>query len=328
MPTNALTAKQLFPCRGALCGWLMGTALLLAQGANAAEPLQVGDQSGLVQALLHAAGEEPSGDSVLVWHPFTAGPALMEALNAGAIDVGVVGNAPPVFAQAAGSAARIIGAADGAQNNNALLVPAGSDVQQIADLKGRRIAVAKGTSGHYLLLAALQQAGLQPQDVSIAYASPVDAQNAFASSHLDAWAVWYPFVGQAVAGGARVLVDGSAWPETGLNFTVASAQALNDPERARPLADLLARLARAQDWATAHPAEWGRALADTTHLPATVVRDMLAHQNLHYVPISPALITLQQKLADAFAAAHLIPKPLRVETMFDPRFNLSVPSTH
>lgn len=327
MPSISRAAKRL-EALSLLRGLLACTVLFLIQGVSAAQGLQVGDQSGLVQALLHAADEDRTADYSLTWHPFPAGPALLEAISAGAVDVGVVGNAPPVFAQAGGFAISIIGVADGAQNNNALLVPEDSGVRSVAELKGKRVAVAKGSSGHYLLLAALRQAGLSARDVDVVYVSPVDAQNAFASGHLDAWAVWYPFVGQAVARGARILLDGSAWPETGLNFTVASSQALADPQRAGQLADLLARLARAQAWATAHPVEWAQALAATTRLPLSLVQEMVSHQSLRYVPISPAVITLQQRLADAFAEAHLIPRTVPVEAIFDPRFNGALPPLH
>jgi len=288
--------------------------------------LHVGDQSGLVQAMLHAAGEDKGLPDALVWHPFTAGTTLLEALSAGAIDIGVVGNAPPVFAQAGGFDVRIIAVASGAQNNNALLLPEGSAVQQVADLKGKRVAVAKGTSGHYLLLAALHQAGLTSRDVNIAYVSPIDAQNAFASGRLEAWSVWYPFVGQATSRGARILVDGDRWPETGQNFTVASVKVLADPERAAQAGDLLARLARAQAWATANPGAWAEVFAQTTRLPIALVRDMLAQQSLHYVPIDPTVIALQQRLADMFAAEQVIPRVLDVGQMFDARFNAVLPS--
>lgn len=301
MPVKLPAAKRLLahPVKALLCG----VALLLSQPLSAtAEPLKLGDQSGLTQALLHAAGEDQHLAYALSWHPFLAGTTMLEALSAGAIDAGVVGNAPPVFAQAGGFDIRIIGVASGAQNNNALLVPAGSGVQQVADLKGQRVAVAKGSSGHYLLLAALHKAGLTPRDVNIAYVSPVDAQNAFASGKLD------------------------AWPETGLNFTVASLQALNDPQRTGPLGDLLARLARAQAWATAHPEEWAEVFAQTTRLPVALVQEMLAHQALRYVPIESSVIASQQHLADLFAAERLIPRPLQVGQIFDDRFNPLLPS--
>ena len=158
------------------------------------------------------------------------------------------------------------------------------------------------------------------------YASPVDAQNAFASGRLDAWAVWYPFVGQATSRGARVLLDGSECPETGQNFTVASLKALADPERTAQAGDLLARLARAQAWATAHPEAWAEVFAQTTRLPVELVQEMLAHQDLRYVPIQPTVINSQQRLADMFAAERLIPKPLQVEQIFDDRFNALLPT--
>jgi len=290
--------------------------------------LEVGDQSGLVQALLAAAGEDRDLPYRLDWHPFTAGPALMEALNAAAVDVGVVGNAPPVFAQAGGFDVRIIAAAEGAQNNNALLVPADSPLHSVAELKGKRVAVAKGSSGHYLLLAALAGAGLKIGDIQVLYASPVDAQNAFASGRLDAWAVWYPFVGQATSRGSRRLVDGSPWPETGLNFTVASLAALNDPLKADLLGDFVQRLARAQAWATANPGPWAEHLAGVTRLPRPLVQEMLQQQSLRYVPLDGRVSALQQRLADAFAEARLIPRPLQVGEAFDDRYNRLLPSAH
>ncbi len=322
MPRKSFPAKRLRQqlSRLALLGVLFG-----ALPAQAAE-LEVGDQSGLIQALLSAAGEDRGLAYDLDWHPFGTGTALMEALNAAAVDVGVVGNAPPVFAQAGGFDVRVVAAAEGAQNNNALLVQGGSTVASVADLKGQRVAVAKGTSGHYLLLAALAEAGLGIKDVEVVYASPVDAQNAFASGKLAAWAVWYPFVGQATSRGARLLLDGSRWPETGLNFTVASLAALNDAEKSAHLGDFIQRLARAQDWATAHPEEWARRLADLTRLPLPLLQEMLAHQQLRYVALDARVAGLQQRLADRFAEARLIPRPLQVAEAFDPRYNALLPT--
>jgi len=322
MPTKCFPAKRL---RQQLSSLLLLAALLGSLPAQAAE-LEVGDQSGLIQALLQAAGEDRDLPYRLDWHPFGTGTALMEALNAAAVDVGVVGNAPPIFAQAGGFDVRIVAAAEGAQNNNALLVQGDSPIQSVADLKGQRVAVAKGTSGHYLLLAALADAGLDSKAVEVVYASPVDAQNAFASGKLAAWAVWYPFVGQATSRGARVLVDGSHWPETGLNFTVASLKALTDPQKSELLGDFIQRLARAQDWATDHPQAWAERLAEVTRLPLPLLQEMLARQHLRYVPLDARVAALQQRLADRFAAARLIPRPLQVSDGFDPRYNRLLPT--
>lgn len=314
-----------------LAGQVQAEASALAGQSPAAladAQLKVGDQSGLTRALLSAAGEDRALPYHLAWRPFVAGPPLLEALNAGAIDVGVVGNAPPIFAQAGHAQVRIVAAAEGAQNNNAVLVPGDSTVQQVADLKGKRIAVAKGTSGHYLLLAALAQAGLHSSDVEVVYASPVDAQNAFAGGQLDAWAVWYPFVGQAIAQGARRLLDGSPWPETGLNFTLASERSLDDPLQRALVGDFIQRLARAQAWASANPGPWAEQLAQATRLPLPLVQEMLDHQQLRFVPLDDRVSALQQRLADAFAQARLIPRPVQVSDLFDPRYNVLLPTAH
>ncbi|WP_175650733.1 ABC transporter substrate-binding protein [Pseudomonas sp. Marseille-P9899] len=322
MPRKSFPAKRL---RRHLTPWLLLASLLGALPVQAAPELEVGDQSGLIQALLGAAGEDQGLAYTLDWHPFGTGTALMEALSAAAVDVGVVGNAPPVFAQAGGFDVRVVAAAEGAQNNNALLVQADSTISRPADLEGKRIAVAKGTSGHYLLLAVLAEAGLGIKDVTVIYASPIDAQNAFASGKLDAWAVWYPFVGQATSRGARKLVDGAQWPETGLNFTVASLAALNDPQKAELLGDFIQRLARAQAWATAHPDAWAERLVQVTRLPLPLLQEMLGQQRLQYVALDARVAGLQQRLADRFSEARLIPRPLKVVDAFDDRYNRLLP---
>src|SRR5262249_5057512 len=157
------------------------------------------------------------------WSQFTSGPPLLEAVNAGAIDIGAVGNTPPIFAAAAGSKIKIVAA--GAQNlaAQAILVPKSSSIQAIQDLRGKKIALAKGSSAHPLLLSVLKKAGLSFSDIQPQYLQPADALSAFSGGKVDAWSIWDPYTAQAEAQtGARTLVSGNGFG-TNYNFNVASA---------------------------------------------------------------------------------------------------------
>src|SRR4051812_18298703 len=185
--------------------------------------LRVGDQVNIAKTLLAASGQDHNLPYKLAWSSFAAGPPLLEALNAGAIDVGGVGDAPPVFAQSSGAAIRIVAASTGrdpAQSAIAIVVLKGSPLRTLADLKGKKIGLTQGSAAHWLLLAALAKANLGIPDVHPAYLLPADGLAAFNRGDLDAWAVWDPFVALAEAQGGRILTTGAGLTG-GLAFQVA-----------------------------------------------------------------------------------------------------------
>src|SRR5262249_20090557 len=131
------------------------------------------------------------------WKEFTSGPPLLEALNSGAIHVGGVGNTPPIFAAAADGKFKAVQAATYGGGGDAIVVPAGSAITSVADLEGKTVAVAEGSSANYNLLAQLDKAGLKYSDVKVQNLQPADALAAFTAGHVDAWAIWEPFTAQA-----------------------------------------------------------------------------------------------------------------------------------
>ena len=137
--------------------------------------LTVGDQKGGSQALLKAAGAIGKTPYTVQWKSFTSGPPLLEALNAGAIDLGGVGNTPPLFAAAAKSKLEVVSGATMGAKGDTIVVPKGSDVTSVADLKGKKVAVAEGSSANYDLLAQLDRAGLPYGDVEVQNLQPADA---------------------------------------------------------------------------------------------------------------------------------------------------------
>ena len=286
--------------------------------------LVVGDQKGGSKALLSAAGLLDDVEYEIEWQEFTSGPPLLEAMNAGSVHVGGVGNTPPLFAAAAGSEFQVVQAATYGGTGDALVVDAGSDVQDVADLKGKKVAVAQGSSANFHLLAQLEAAGLSYDDVEVQNLQPADALAAFSAGHIDAWAIWEPFTSQAEQDAdARVVADGSSLMN-GYTFQVAADQALDDPATAAALEDYLGRIAEAQVWSATHKEEWSTAWAEETGLAPEVTLAAVQKRDIRVVPIDEELVASEQAMADAFAGAGLIPDEVDITDYFSDRFNDTV----
>ncbi|MDE2037374.1 MAG: aliphatic sulfonate ABC transporter substrate-binding protein, partial [Pseudomonas sp.] len=194
---------------------IAATLLALCAGPLlAAEPatLRVGYQKSSVSMVLareHHLFEQGLPGTKVEWIEFLGGPPLIEALNGGSIDIGNIGDIPPIFAQAAGIDIRYIGVEPNDGRTEAILLPKDSTVQSVAELKGKRVALLKGSSAHNLFLKSLLRAGLQWKDVNVVYLSPSDGRAAFEQGKVDAWVVWDPYYSAAVVdGSAKVLGDG------------------------------------------------------------------------------------------------------------------------
>jgi sulfonate transport system substrate-binding protein len=287
--------------------------------------LHIGDQAGSgAQALLTAAGLISKLPFKATWSDFTSGPPMLQAMGAGAVDIGSVGNAPPVFAAAGGDDIAIVGAFQANPQGSALLVPASSSIHTIAQLKGKRIAVAQGSSADYHLLTVLNKAGLSVHDVTLVYLQPAEGLAALSSGHVDAWDIWSPFVEQAeVQDHARLLVNGSGFGSP-YSFTVASRSALTDPARAAAIRDYLTLLAQAHAWAATHVAGWAAAWAKATGLSTAIMTQAAKDDSTLAVPVTPAVVSSEQSVSDAFTTAGLIPVHVDFTKYVDTAFNSTV----
>ncbi|WP_067484592.1 ABC transporter substrate-binding protein [Actinomadura hibisca] len=283
--------------------------------------LRVGDQKGGQQALLAAAGELAGTPYKVEFKQFTSGPPMLEAINAGAVDFGAVGNAPPVFAAAAGSKLKIVSAADIGLTGQAILVAKDAPIRTPAELKGKRVAVAKGSSSHYHLLTVLKKAGLGFKDIQPQYLAPPDALAALSTGKLDAWAIWDPYTaqGEAQAGG-RLLVDGTGYTN-GYQVIVAGQKTLDDRAKEAALRDYLTRQRRALVWSAAHVDGWAKVWAKDTGLPLPIAETAAKRRAAKLIKVDDALVTAEQALADAFHAEKLIPVKVTMADHVDRRFN-------
>ncbi|MBK3549036.1 ABC transporter substrate-binding protein, partial [Streptomyces sp. MBT61] len=258
---------------------------------------------------------------------FTSGPPLLEAVSAGAVDIGGVGNTPPVFAAGADSNITVVGATHGSPAGEVIVVPEDSPLRKPAQLKGKSIAVAQGSSAHFQLVASLKKAGLGIGDVELNYLQPADALAAFSRGKVDAWAIWDPYTSQVLrTADARVLTTGEG-VVNGLGFQVASPASLKNAKKSKAIGDLLVRLERAQKWVFEHPKEWAKVWAKETGLPYDVALDAVKRSYGTRVPVAidDAAIASEQEIADTFAELKLIPRRFDFEDYVDTRFNRDLP---
>jgi sulfonate transport system substrate-binding protein len=252
---------------------------------------------------------EPKGIAVR-WVEFTAGPPLVEALNVGSIDVGWVGDAPPIFGQSAGSA--IVYAAALAPNGKgeAIFVKPQSPIKALADLKGKKVGVAKGTSAHNLLIAALEKSGISYDEIIPVYLSPADAAAAFASDKVDAWAVWDPFFAIAETRyDPRILVRSSDILDVRTYFIANRDFASAHPDL---VTETVSNLKVAADWANANKDKVAQALHEVTGVPLEA-QTLAANRSVFSVePITPAITAHQQETADRFFRLKLIPNAIKI----------------
>lgn len=245
------------------------------------------------------------------WVEFPAGPQLLEALAVGSLEFGLTGDSPPVFAQAAGKDLVYVGNEPPKPLSSAILVKADSPLAKLADLKGRRVALQKGSSAHYLLVRAVAKAGLAWSDIQPMYLPPSDARAAFERGSVDAWVIWDPFYAATeLDASPRVLTDGSGLSNNN-SFYLAS-RSFADAQPAA-LGVLFDELTQADALVQGNRKEAAQLVSDFSGLPLAVVHRFLARRPPSPVaPLTPAIVADQQRVADAFTRLGLIPKPIRV----------------
>ncbi|WP_276118106.1 aliphatic sulfonate ABC transporter substrate-binding protein [Pararhizobium qamdonense] len=252
---------------------------------------------------------EPKGITVS-WVEFTAGPPLVEALNVGSINVGWTGDAPPIFGQAAGSAITYVAALPANGAGEAIFVKPDSPIQSLADLKGKKIGVGKGTSAHNLVVAALEKAGIEFKDVTPVYLSPADAAAAFASDKIDAWAVWDPFFAIAETRyKPRVLTTSAQALDVKTYFLANRDFAKDHPET---VTTTIAALKEAAVWADANRDKVAEALHEVTGVPLEAQTIAANRTKFGIEPITPQIVASQQQTADRFFKLGLIPKQITI----------------
>ncbi|WP_421955432.1 aliphatic sulfonate ABC transporter substrate-binding protein [Polaromonas sp.] len=298
--------------------WGLGLAGAQAQAPakaeKAPEQLRIGYQKSAVNLVIlkqQGALEKRFPGTKVTWAEFPAGPQLLEALSVGSLEFGLTGDSPPVFAQAAGKDLLYVAAEPPKPDSSAILVLNDSPVRTLAELRGKKIALQKGSSAHYLLVRAVEKAGLKWDDIQPIYLAPADARAAFERKSVDAWAIWDPFYAATeLAIKPRVLATGRELSSNN-SFYLASRPFV--AQHQSTLLVLLEELTRADGIAQNNRKEAIKLVSDFSGLDAGVVSLFIQRRPASPVgPLSAATVADQQRVADAFLKLGLIPKAVKV----------------
>lgn len=292
---------------------LAGLAALAAGGlAHGQGAVRIGYQkSSTLIAVLKSQGTLEKRLAPLsvqpTWHEFTSGLPLLEALNLDNLDFSAdVADTVPVFAQAAGAKLTFVAQEAPSPSAQAILVKADSPLRSVADLKGKKVGFAKAAGAHYLLIAALDKAGLSFADIQPAYLTPADGRAAFERGAIDAWVVWDPFLSAAqTQSGARVLADGTGIASYQRYYLASTRYAQARPEVLRVI---YAELEKTGRWVKQHPREAAQLLAPVWGLDAATIEQANGRRSYAVRPVVPEVLAEQQKIADAFLAEKLLPR--------------------
>lgn len=306
----------MIPRRTLLAGAGVLAAPALLHAASRA-PLRVGSQRGGLQSLLEASGQARDLPYRIEWSEWQAAQPLLEALNAGAVDIGSMGDLNFFSVYANGAALKIVGATRSSGASQAIVVrdPA---IGAVSDLRGRKVAAARGGWTHYSLFRILEQAGVKPNEVDIAWLLPSDAVLAFRTGAIHAWSAWEPFTSlEVVQFGARVLADAKGLTPSA-SVMAAGDAAIRD--KAAEIADFNRRVAAGWVWANGHLPEYARSTAALIRQPVPVIERAYAVSRQHGISIDAPLLREFQEAINRAVGYGIVSRRFDVAQAVDPCF--------
>ncbi|SEJ39146.1 sulfonate transport system substrate-binding protein [Azotobacter beijerinckii] len=303
---------------------LAGAALASRWGVAASGPLDlsrtrlgVGTYKGAAPSFLEEAGLAPPPYEVS-YAELAGGNLIVEALAGGSLDVGSMSEIPPVFAIQSQAPIKLIAVLRGDVNNQVFLVPQGSGVREIAELRGKRVGFVRSTTSHYFLIKALKEQGLSLADIEPVGLTPQDGFSAFQSGQLDAWVIYGIYIQIALARTHARIVKTALGYLSGNYVIAARAESLKDPYRVAAIKDYLAREQQVWDWVQANPESWAKKSAAITGIDASLFMDQFRARSEPYrmVPVDDAAIRSQQEVADLFYEAGVLRQRLDVAPLW------------
>lgn len=295
----------------ALSAMFLSAALAAPAAAQQLKEVRIGFQKAGIFPIVKQRGTleaalKPRGITVK-WVEFQFGPPILEAINTGNVDFGYTGDAPPIFAQAARANLLYVAAIPSEGNNQGIVVPADSPIKTLADLKGKKVGFAKGSSAHNTIVAALEKAGLTYNDITPVTLGPAAA---FAGGNIDAWSIWDPYLALAENGKVRVIAFSKDVQDTNSFFLANKDFTTNH-------ADIVALLnqtfAEEGKWAAGHRAEVATALREATGVDKDATTRAVNRSQYGVTPITDKIIATQQETTDRFFKLGLIPKAVNVK---------------
>jgi sulfonate transport system substrate-binding protein len=293
---------------------------LATRSGGDANVLRVANQKGQIRSMMIASGVLEGAPYHVEWSEFPAAQPLLEAVSSGAVDLGLAGDAPFIFAYQSGGPIRAIAvqvAARRSPQSLSILVKQDSPIRNVGDLVGKTVATTRGSIGHHLILQAIEGAKIPLKEIKVTFLPPGDAKAAFDSGAIDAWSTWTPYTSVAVKEGARVVVDGKDFD---LPFSVDVAYVPSiEPKRAM-LQDFLRREAQALAWTRAHPEQFAQVFSKETGLPLEIAHDTFQRSYREARAVDAGIIARERQITDRFRRAGYFAGDRNIEQAFDRSF--------
>ncbi|GAA2626910.1 aliphatic sulfonate ABC transporter substrate-binding protein [Paractinoplanes durhamensis] len=283
------------------------------QAAAGGGTLRIGYQRFGGLSLVKARNDAPG----VTWSLFESGPALTEAIKAGAIDIGQTGEAPPIFAAAAKTPFRIAAVSQPSPQSEAVLVKKARGFKTFADLKGRTIALNKGSNVHWLLVRLLAANHLTLSDVNVKYLKPAEGRPAFDNDQIDAWIIWDPYFALAERPDVQILADATGVADNREYILVAKDAADAKTEQIK---SFLTTYEKTTAWGIANPDERAKVLAPELKIDEPTTKRALARAAQPVAPLTDEIGTELQAIADGFTELKLIPVKVDAHELIDARF--------
>jgi sulfonate transport system substrate-binding protein len=305
--------------RSAIAALLTLTVSVALSGCGADEtrsddgPLRIGYQRFGGLSLVKAKAAAPDAQ----WSLFESGPAVTEALKAGAIDIGQTGEAPPIFAAAAKIPFSIVGTSAPVPKGEAVLVKQAKGYKSFADLRGKTVALNKGSNVNWLLVKLLEANGMKLTDINVKYLKPAEGRPAFDNDQVDAWIIWDPYFALAEQPGVQVLADATGLANNREYILVHPDAARDKAARIRTFLDTYQKTTT---WGIANPEERAEVLAPELKIDETVTARALARSAQPLAPLTPEVGEELQSIADGFTELKLIPGKVDMKARIDDQF--------
>ncbi|MCD1258362.1 aliphatic sulfonate ABC transporter substrate-binding protein [Paenibacillus athensensis] len=253
------------------------------------------------------------------WNEFASGPPHFEALAAGRLDFGGTGGTPVVAGQVGGVDFRAIAVTSDGRKGNMIVIPKTSPIKELKDLKGKKVAVAKGSSAYNFLYLAIDKAGLKGDDVKVIQLQPDEARPALDSGAVDAWSIWEPYATTAVfQAGAKILVSGEDLNINAPGFLIARTKFTHEHPDLTVL--FLKTYEEARRYYVAHQDEVANELVQTQKLDKQIITTVLKNADPILSPTTPEFAKAHQEQADFLYKAGAINKQLDTSKVLDNTF--------
>ncbi len=293
-------------------------------GKPAGVTINVADQFKQYETVFAATNALKGAPYTVSWSQFVGGPPIVAAETGGSVDLGDMAETPTIFAQAAGDPIKVVAATEGSvpsASPYAILVPKGSPIKKVSQLRGHGIAVQEGTIAQYLIVQILKKAGVPYDAVTIDNLSFVNGSTAVTAGQVDAAVVPQPLVaGDLATGKVTQLVSGAGYIQN-LGYLTASESALANPNKAAAIADFIKRFYAAQAVLAKKPLLAAQTYSKTFGIPLAEALTAVKSVQMVGTPITPAIIAYQQKEADTFQQLGLITQKVNVASVFDLPYN-------